>query len=451
MRSWLFAVLLAGGCYHPSPNAGAPCNSRGECPSGLECIDDVCQEPGTLPIDAAIDACPEVMCIGNELAACGSRFTCALGCAPGGGVLKKDHCMEMVPSNGLTTALLVGANADLLGRDYDFNTDDGTVTKDSGIPVRPAGPGVINGIGFTVIDKMAVFSVHSADTAPLIDSSDDWDTDGANAFVLYAATTINVVGRIDAGANGSNAGPAGSNGGNSTSVVGCRGRAGLWQAVGFGEGGGGGGGRTAGGNGAPSNLTTFGAGGPSCALPTTIPLRGGYGGGVGGYDNVAGTGHGGIGGGGGGAMGLVAMESITISGQVTSPGEGGTSPVGGDGGGGGGAGGAILLESPVVTITGALTASGGGGGGPSASDGTRGHITDTGTAGGGAFNGGAGGRGGSGTVSPQNGTTGSDATPTARGGGGGGAAGRTEIKARSRTTTGAVLSPGPALTDIMTQ
>ena len=403
-----------------------------------------------LPIDAAIDACPETMCIGNELAACGGRLTCALGCAPGG-VTKNDHCMEMVPSNGLTTALLVGATADLLGLDYNFNTDSGVVTKDNGMPVRPAGTGVINGIGFTVIDKMAVFSVHSAAVAPLVVSADDWDCHGANAFVLYAATTITVAGRIDGGANGSNAGPAGGNGGTTASVVGCRGRAGLWQSVGFGEGGGGGGGRTAGGNGAPSTLSTFGAGGPVCALPTTIPLRGGYGGGAGAYDNALGMAHGGTGGGGGGAVGLVAMESITIAGQVTSPGEGGVSPVGADGGGGGGAGGSILLESPVVTIAGALTANGGGGGGPSADTGTRGHITDGGTASGGVFNGGAGGRGGTGTQSPLNGTTGTDATPTARGGGGGGAAGRTEIKTRSRTTNGAVLSPTPVFADIATQ
>jgi hypothetical protein len=447
----MVAVLLTGGCYHPTPPAGAPCNSRGECPSGLECVDDLCQEPGTLPVDAAIDACPETVCLGDDLAGCGSRITCALGCAEGGGA-KLPHCLEMIPSNGVTTEMLVGATADLLGLDYDFNTDTGEVTKDAGnVKVRGAGPGVIDGIGFTVVDKMAVFSVHSAIVAKLVDDADDWDADGANAFVLYAATTIDVIGRIDVGANGTDAGPAGSNGGMTNAIVGCRGRAGLWQATGFGEGGGGGGARTAGGNGAPSNLATFGAGGPSCSgQPTTIPLRGGYGGGVGGYDPTGMTAHGGIGGGGGGAMALVAMESITISGQVASPGSGGKSPAAADGGGGGGAGGAVLLESPVVTITGALTANGGGGGAPSADDGSRGHTTDGSSAGGGAFNTGNGGRGGTGNVTPGNGTNFTDLV-TSRGGGGGGAAGRTEIKSRSRTTTGAILSPGPALTDIATQ
>lgn len=452
MRSAVAFVLLLGGCYHPTPPAGAPCNSRGECPSGLECVDDLCQPPGTLSVDAAIDACPETACLGNELAGCGSRVTCALGCADTGGTVKGPHCMELVPSNGVTTALLIGATADITGIDFDFNTDTGEVTKEGGVLVRPAGTGVINGIGFTIVDKMAVFSVHSASVAPLANAGDDWDADGANAFILYAATTIEVLGRIDVGANGTDAGPAGSSGGQSNNIVGCRGRAGLWQAIGIGEGGGGGGARTAGGNGAPSMSLTFGAGGPSCASqPSTIPLRGGYGGGPGGYDATAATVKGGAGGGGGGAIGLVAMESITISGQVTAPGSGGDSPASADGGGGGGAGGAVFLEAPVVTITGALTANGGGGGAPSANDGSRGHTNDGSAADGGVFGNGAGGRGGTGSVSPGNGTTATDATPSARGGGGGGAAGRTHVKSRSRTTTGAALSPAPALDDIATQ
>ena len=451
MRSWLLAVVLVGGCYHPSPPAGAPCNSRGECPSGLECVDDICQEPGALPVDAAIDACPETACVGDDLVGCGSQITCALGCAAGS-TAKVAHCMEMVPSNGVTPALLVGATADLSDRDFDFDTDTGVVTKNSGMPVRPAGTGVINGIGFTVIDKMAVFSVHSVDVPALVSSDDDWDVAGDNAIVIYAATTIKVAGRIDAGASGGSGGPSGGNGATSLSTTTCRGRGGLWQMAAYGEGGGGGGARTAGGNGAPSNTTTFGVGGVLCtALPSTIPLRGGLGGGVGGYDTVLSMVHGGQGGGGGGAIGIVAMESITITGQVTAPGDGGRSPVSGDGGGGGGAGGAILVEAPVVTISGALTANGGGGGAPSTDPGSRGHISDGSAASGGVFNTGAGGRGSTGTQTPGNGTTFIDATPSARGGGGGGAAGRAEIKSRTRTTTGAVLSPAPTLNDIATQ
>lgn len=445
--AWVCSVALAVGCYNPSPPAGAPCNSRGECPSGLACIDDVCQEPGALPADAAIDACPALTCEGNDLAGCGSKMTCALGCAP----TATPHCKQLVPSNGIDVALLAGATANLVGRDYDFNTTDGTVTFDSGMPVRPAGTGVINGIGFTVIDKMGVFTVNSLVMPALVGSGDDWDTDGTNALVLFAATTITVAGRIDAGANGTNAGPGGSNGGTNAQVFGCRGQAGAWESTGIGEGGGGGGGRTAGGNGAPAAGSTFGAAGTTCTQPSTIPLRGGYGGGAGGWDATASVLKGGNGGGGGGGIALVAMESITIAGQVASPGEGGASPAAGDGGGGGGAGGAILIEAPVVTISGALTANGGGGGAPSGMAGQRGHLGDSGVATGGTFNTGAGGRGGAGTLSPGPGTTFTDATPSARGGGGGGAAGRTHIKARSRTTAGAVLSPAPTLEDIATQ
>lgn len=446
MRSWSCAVVLVVGCYHPSPPAGAPCNSRGECPSGLACVDDLCQDPDAVAADAAVDACPAATCEGNDLAGCGSRITCALGCAP----IAEPHCIELAPSNGVPVSLLAGATADLSGRDLDFNTDDGSVTRDGGMPYRAAGPGVIAGIGFTVIDKMGVFTFHSAIVPALVSSSDDWDSDGANALVLFAATTINVAGRIDAGGHGTNAGPAGFNGGTTASMFGCRGHAGLWQSAGVGEGGGGGGGRTAGGDGAPSTGSTFGAGGSSCTQPTTIPLRGGYGGGAGGFDMVASTGHGGSGGGGGGAVALVAMESITITGQVTSPGEGGASPTSGDGGGGGGAGGAILIESPVVTIAGAVTANGGGGGAPSSTPGQRGHIADTSAAQGGTFDSGVGGRGGTGAITPGTGTTAAVGTD-ARGGGGGGAAGRTQIKARSRTITGAVLSPTPTLGDIATQ
>ncbi len=204
---------------------------------------------------------------------------------------------------------------------------------------------------------------------------------------------------------------------------------------------------------APSNLATFGAGGPSCSFPLTQPLRGGSGGGAGGVDTApTPTVHGGFGGGGGGALGLVAMESITISGTVTAPGDGGLTSATGDGGGGGGSGGAILLESPVVTLAGNLTAHGGGGGGPSVNNGVRGHQTDGGQASGGVYMTASGGKGGTGAAIPTAGTTYHNGLGTmARGGGGGGSEGRTEIKARSKVTTGATLSPAPTLGDVTLQ
>lgn len=448
----LAAALLVG-CYHPDPPAGAPCAATGDCPSGLSCIDDHCVKPGTTT-DAAIDACPTATCAGSELVGCGIPVTCALGCAAPTPTAPA-RCMELAPSNGLDPSLLAGASADLAGIDFDFNTDTGEVTKEDGMPVRPPGTGVMNGIGFTVIDKMGVFTANSFTAAALVDVGNDWDSEGSNTLVLYAATTIDIVGRIDIGGNGVGAGPGGMDGATSGSPgPTCRGKAGLWQAANFGEGGGGAGGRTGGGNGAPSVLATFGAGAAACSTaPTTIPLRGGNGGGAGGVETAASPDvvHGGEGGGGGGGIALVAMTSITISGEVTSPGDGGRTSATGDGGGGGGSGGAILLEAPVVTISGALTANGGGGAGPSVANGARGHITDGGQAAGGAFMAVNGGRGGNASP-PTSGNTYDDGMATmARGGGGGGAAGRTEIKARTRDTTGAVLSPPPALSDIAVQ
>jgi hypothetical protein len=46
MLRWLAIVLAAAGCYSPTPPSGAPC-SNGQCPSGLECIADVCVTPGS--------------------------------------------------------------------------------------------------------------------------------------------------------------------------------------------------------------------------------------------------------------------------------------------------------------------------------------------------------------------------------------------------------------------
>lgn len=48
---WVFALVIATGCYAPSPSPGAPCGEDGLCPSGLECRADICVLPGTQPSD----------------------------------------------------------------------------------------------------------------------------------------------------------------------------------------------------------------------------------------------------------------------------------------------------------------------------------------------------------------------------------------------------------------
>jgi hypothetical protein len=460
----VFALLLAG-CFSPSPHAGAPCGTNRECPDGLECsAQNTCEKPGTTFVDAMPDACPAASCDGDMLLGCGEPIACANGCSPDG----TPHCFQLAPSNGLTLDLLDGALADVSLEDLDFDTDDGHISTTDGddntTEIRAPGTGVINGIRFEIRDGMGIFAANSW-TFPA--STDDHDATGANAFVLFAKTTITVASPIDAGGNGTAGGPSATGRNFSTTNGGsCRGKAGRSNSgigAAFGEGGGGGGGAGGGGDGAPSNQPSpTGVGGASCSSsPTTIPLKGGQGGGDGGQASANG------GGGGGGAMALVALESITIAsgGAVTAPGAGGLSGTGtaGNGGGGGGGGGAILLEAPIVDVMGAITANGGGGGAPTGgSDGNRGAIASSSAAAGGTFScvetPGAtavtrrGGAGGSRLAAAVDGTTCtiSDATPTvisSQGGGGGGAAGRTHIRRHSGTTTG-VQSPTAVVEDV---
>jgi len=431
----LLWLVVVAACFKPSPQAGAPCNAQGECPKGLECIDNVCVDPGTAP---APDACPGARCEGDTLIDCtGTQVTCQLGCSVDSG----PHCLALVPSNGVTPDLLNGADALLMIDKLAFDTSDGLI-KRANVIIRHSGEGVVDGIGFKILDDMAIWSA-AAITVP---SANDWSFTPDHAVVLYSATTILVDGILDLGAAGSGGGPGGNNGGINATAVPCRGGAGTAFATGFGEGGGGGGGETAGGNGAPSNQATFGAGGSQCTQPSAFPLRGGNGGGAGGF---AGTLRGGAGGGGGGAIALVAMLNITVNGTIAVPGAGGQTSATGDGGGGGGSGGAILLEAPsIIVADGALTANGGGGAAGRTSNGARGSLATGNMAAGGTFNGTFGGKGGANTMSPLNGQNFNDgATNTISvGGGGGGAVGRIVLKALQSDVSNSVVSPGASTT-----
>jgi hypothetical protein len=458
MRVIALLAAVLGACFSPSPQAGAPCSERGACPDGLVCsADNRCEKPGD-ERDAAVDACPVVACEGDELVGCGGRTTCVNGCAPD----PEAHCRQLAPSNGLTPALLDGVTAEVTTIDLDFDTDTGAITVDDTTIVRAAGVGVISGIGFAIVDGVAVWSARSWTSTAA--GTLDWKATGSNAIALYAATTISVSGAIDVGASGTAGGPSATNGNASTTTGTCRGRAGRSNAgigAAFGEGGGGGGGRTAGGDGAASNQPTpTGIGGVLCGnAPTTRPLVGGNAGGHGGQSATNG------GGGGGGAIALVAMEQITITGVVTAPGAGGLSaPTGSGGGGGGGSGGAILLEAPIVDITGSVTANGGGGGAPAGgTDGNRGALASANGAAGGVYScvpsPGAtpvnrrGGAGGAGTAAAGDGANctqvdAAAATIASQGGGGGGAAGRIEIRRNAGATAG-TTSP-PATVDVAT-
>ena len=445
-------LLVAAGCYSPSPAPGAPCGADRVCPDGLRCVGDpgTCERTGLTDdgaVDVAIDACPDATCSGTTLVACGQTITCTYGCMSG----DSPHCAALVPSNGIDPELLTGATADVVGTEgWAFHTDDGEIRKGN-ITLRAAGTGLIGGIRFEIVDGAGVFAANSFTQI----AGKDWNADGTRPLTLFAATTILIAGQVDAAGDlFGDPGAGGSANNASTTAGGCRGRSGRLLSANNGEGGGGGGGITAGGNGGPSSGgASTGGGGTVCATPSTIPLRGGHGGGNGGANNSN------PGGGGGGALSLVAMEQITVTSgaAVGAPGGGGVVLTNGDGGGGGGGGGAVLLEAPMVVVHGALTAGGGGGAAPTTNDGNNGSMTSTAAAGGGAYTGpggtARGGNGGNGLSAPQGGQhyffDDGLGTVISRGGGGGGAAGRIEIRGRVRDVTLSVQNPAATQNDIV--
>lgn len=67
----LSSGLLLAACFDPNPSPGGACAPGNRCPSPLECISNLCLEPGTvldLPADAGVDGSlpppppPPVMC-----------------------------------------------------------------------------------------------------------------------------------------------------------------------------------------------------------------------------------------------------------------------------------------------------------------------------------------------------------------------------------------------------
>ncbi|MBA3461505.1 MAG: hypothetical protein H0T46_16205 [Deltaproteobacteria bacterium] len=102
MRLSCVAVVLAAGCYHPTPQEGAPCGEQMACPKPLSCHDGRCTSGANVDASTAIDAPPDAdstctCAAGNTRLNCsGSMTTCDLGCAtsPGGA-----HCKIVVPSS----------------------------------------------------------------------------------------------------------------------------------------------------------------------------------------------------------------------------------------------------------------------------------------------------------------------------------------------------------------
>jgi hypothetical protein len=201
---------------------------------------------------------------------------------------------------------------------------------------------------------------------------------GSRALVMIAADTLIVQagGSIDASSrtsNGPRKGAAANTGtcsslnrGGSDSGGGGGGAGGSFGTVG-GNGGSGDGND----NGSPKNGASPGAAvGMAQATPTI--LRGGCPGSAGGDGSANVNNAGGPAGDGGGAVYLIAVNTITVAGDVFASGGGGGARAGGtgqeEGGGGGGAGGMIGLDARTINVTGHVVANGGGGGGGGTTD-----------------------------------------------------------------------------------
>jgi hypothetical protein len=395
--------------------------------------------------DAIPDAIPcaslTSQCVGDTLRTCktvGSLPTdtpCAWGCSSA----STPRCLQLVPSGGgvvpadldpdptLAAVTLLGATT------IDANT--GAISG-----IRPPGPDVINGVGYTVRGNVAVFRFASLTVNGPVTLI------GTKPIALVAIGDITIANIVDArgGCLTVAGGPGGFPGGIPASPAGGSGGGGVAvQGAASASGAGGGGHGVAAGSGGIGTTDPVAGGAAGAAFgDDTITVLLGGGGGGGGLSGTAG----GPGGGGGGAVQLAANGSIAInSGGINAGGCGGHHH-----GAGGGAGGTILLEAVQVAIaTGAAIAvngGGGGGGGVASGGATDGAMAslDTARALGGAGStispvGGAGGLGGaSGAVGGDNGTNNVD------GGGGGGAVGRMRINTRAGAASiaaGAVLSP----------
>lgn len=257
---------------------------------------------------------------------------------------------------------------------------------------------------------------------------------GARPLVLFAATTIDIAGTLDAASKRTPA-SLGAAANDATCAPGT-------NPAGSGGGAGGSFGGDGGNGGTGTNGGTAGTRGAAAA---TITLRGGCRG-------QAGAGlQAGAAGNGGGAVYAIAGTSIAIAagGTINASGAGGGAGTdNSSGGGGGGAGGLIGLHAPAVTNAGTVFANGGGGGEGSGQQttGVPGEDPVNGAGGvagaNGTNNGGNGGTGGGGgTANGGNGNNG-NAGQGGAGGAGGGSVGAIVVFPAGQTL-GGVVSPPP--------
>lgn len=387
------------------------------------------------------------MCLDDTRLQCDSDLetTCAISCLA---QAEGARCAELTPSNGVVIETTGVADL-MLSADATFDTGTGAVT---GAITRPAGSGLIDGIGYTQVSGPAMLGVFTFRSLT-INTGVTVRLVGDRAGVFVVGTTATVIGSIELSAGCANdrtcAGPGGGAGAATAAATGCgaggTGASAVGGTTGGDSGGGGGGGGQVAGTGGRSGPLAPGAGGAACLALENEPLVGGSGGGNGGAGAAAASAL--RGGGGGGAFQLTALTSVEVRGSITASGAGGGGGLGAGGnaaaGSGGGAGGAILIEAPFVSLTdtATLSANGGGGGGGGA-------LTDSGLAGASGQIGStpaAGGAGGAGMGPSRGGNGGAGTTPAVtpvdvpvdrNGGGGGGAVGRIFVRAGQLTNAG---------------
>ncbi len=413
-------VLLITGCTYVPPPGSNPT--------------DGAQQPDVLPDPDICTNTTDAECIGNTLRECGTvgqlptDMLCAMCIAT-----PAPHCETLVPSaNGATAGDLApdGMLLDItIAADAEVDTNSGQIEN-----VRNGGQGVVDGIGFSVVNDIAIWRFHT------LVINGDLDFKGERAAVFAANRTIDVNAVLDlkGDCDFQTPGPGGSAGGiaendGTGAGKGLKGN-GVTDAASGGSGGGHGAAGAAGGSATGQTGPSGGAAFGDAAIPMLI---GGSGGGGGGGDATTA----GVGGGGGGAIQLVANDRIAFtSGSGINAGGCGARRViaNNAAGGGGGAGGTILIEaSQVVLSTAVLAVNGGGGSGGDffCTDGEGGKRSravaqggvGTGSIGNPNVSGGRGGNGGTGATPP---TTGNSGTMNQNAGGGGGAMGRIRINTR---------------------
>jgi hypothetical protein len=270
----------------------------------------------------------------------------------------------------------------------------------------------------------------------------------SRALVLIGATTVSVPGTLDV-SSAINVNPRRGAGANAGACA----NAGNAENDAGGAGGGGGGSfATKGGDGGTGDLNQNGnppgtarGGNAGNAQPKPAILRGGCRGGDGGTADGQ---HRGRGGDGGGAVYLIAVTSISITGDVFASGAGGSTDAAAngaeEGGGGGGTGGMIGLDAPALTISGRVAANGGGGGGGGGTvggtPGGDGSTTNWDTQ---ATNGGGGGGGGDGARGTTFNATNNINGASSDGGAGGGGGGIGVVWIDGTVTDGSKISPAP--------